>query len=924
MPRAHPTPNLPSLTGVFVGRDAELLALRRQLEDHRLSTLVGPAGVGKTRLSLAAARAFAEAPESAVSFCDLSEAHTREELCEAVVHSLDIKGARASGRALVERVGQQLAQRGPLLLVLDNFEQLVDDAAEILAEWLRAAPQARLLVTSRVRLQLDGECVYVVEPLSSAEAEALFLDRVRLVRPGYSVSAGDADVLAEVLRGLDNLPLAIELAAPRMRVMGIRELRDHLSRSLTLLSSGRRDAPARQSSLEAALSWSWRQLRDIERSALIQCTRFRGGFDLEAADAVIDLGAFDDEVSTLDVIQALVDQSMVSVRDLPAPLGGRRLSLLRTIDDFVRAQAAASAGEAKPAGEDERQAGVRHARYFAELGEREGDRWRTDRDPMALARLRIERDNLLSAAKNPDLEATLALRAALCLHPVVATWGPFQPQLDLLEARFAAATSAGLDTRTEALALVARGRLEMACLGVLAAEETWKRAIEVAQRAEDPELEGRARHGLAAVLQTRGRLDEALVGYEEALVCLRLAANRRALCFALLDRAILLGELGSTRAALDSVDEAAAVAGSADDLTGAVFALRGSLHLDTGELDAARSSLRAALEVTRGGDYRLVEGQVLGELAQLALFEGAADEVTRAFEEALAVLEGVGDRRMSNVCWGYRAVAEHLHFDLSEACAAYGEQQRIAKELGCGRFGCFLGAWSAMAQADRGRLDLCGEDISRAAASIEEQADPFIAAALDLARAQLQLARAREAFAGGHVARATTLLRGARAAARVRPSTKGESRELRLTRLLFDRALLRSAEELGTPELARESRVQLTVDSAGRWFRIGDGAVCDTGRQRAVRALLVALARAYVESPGVPVSLVDLVATVWAGDRMRPSSAKNRLHVTLSKLRKTGLREHILTEETGYLIDPAIDLFLDEEEVAEPGAARRP
>ncbi|RLB53264.1 MAG: hypothetical protein DRJ42_12420 [Deltaproteobacteria bacterium] len=700
-----------------------------------------------------------------------------------------------------------------------------------------------------------------------------------------------------------------------MHVMGLREVRDRLSERLELLSAGPRDVPGRQRSLEAALSWSWRQLTAAERGALSQCTCFRGGFDVAAATAVIDLTCFEGAPAVLDVVQSLVEQSLITVRDSPGPRAGRRLGLLRSIDDFVLARLADSSSD------DIRcDAGVtaRHGRHFVGIAEGWMGEWERREDHRALARLRLERENLLAAAQGalgePDTDPTMALRAALVLQPVVSAWGPIRPQLDLVEQclRAAAAAAPGdapVDARLEARALLVRGRLRMTFSGVSAAEVDWQRALDLAAEAGDSELEGRARHGVATAAHVQGELPEAREHYERSLELLRPEGNRRALGRLLLDLGMLHEEMGDLDKALDCVEEARGAAGEArDDLAGAVLASRGNVHLEMGHLDLAQESLLDALAICRAEGFRLLEGQVLGDLAVTTLLRGEAEESCAQLGAALAILEEVDDRRLVCVFSGYLAVAHHAAGNLEVAAERYDWAHRGAVELGFRRYEGIFAALGAMAYADQGRPD---EAVRRLGISVEskgERDDPVIDGVVELARGQLALGEARAGARSGLSSEAETRFRAARAHAG--PRAGARSRDLALAQMLFVQASETTAAVIGTPELAEESRVRLTVDGEGRWFRIGAEAVTDLGRRSAVRRLLVALARHHAASPGVPFSSEDLTAAVWPGEKMSPKSAKNRLHVALSNLRKAGLGSLLVTGEGGYLFDPSVDVCI--------------
>jgi len=895
------------------GRDADLVELRRRLDDgDRLVTIIGPAGVGKTSLSRELARQEpGRTPGRRAWFCDLSESAGEAEICAALIHALDIKGAPEGAPALVARVGRHLRSLGDALVVLDNFEQVVAFGPTTVAAWLRASPETRFVVTSRVMLRIDGERAHGLAPLDPVAAAELWQERVNMVMPGYRVEAEDPALLHEVLEGLDRLPLAIELAAARMRVMGLSDVRERLSERLQLLSGGPRDAPARQASLEAALLWSWRQLAPWERSALSQLTVFRGGFDLAAATRTLSLEAFEEAPPELDVMHALVDKSLLVVRSVEFGPGERRFSFLRTVRDFVVSRADYDAGDAR----------TRHAYYFVELGERWVGHWEARTDDRALPILQQERENLRGASSGAAFDPVLALRAALASQPVAGAWGPIGPQLELVGACLKRAAAAGpIPAQLEARALLIRGRLQMTTRGVNAAEADWTRALELATRAEDLTLQGRAEHGVATAAHVRGEIAEALSGYERALHILRKQPHRRALGRALLDSCMLYEITGQPSLALERLDEARAAAGAVDDdLAAAVLASHGSVHLELGDYAMARDGFEQALAISRERGYRLLEGHAIGDLGVTDLLDGEVTSSLSQLETALALLEEVGDQRMACIFSGYLAVARHMDGQSEAASLGCDAARREARQLGFRHFEAYFSALSVMIRADRDRIGSAERRLAEGTNEIDADKDPINAAVAKLARAQLELARAREASQQGQPALAIHRVRAAQSTAssggrtRSGPTPKRTTRDTRIARRLFERSLERTAAQIGAAGLADEPRFQITVDVDGKWFRLGDADQVDTGRRSAVRRLLGALCRGHLDRPGVPLPKSALIEAVWGGEKMRPESAKNRLHVTLSQLRKAGWRAHILTLEDGYLLDPRIDLTVVQE-----------
>jgi predicted ATPase/DNA-binding CsgD family transcriptional regulator len=374
----------------LVGREPEVAALRARLldEGQRLLTLTGPGGVGKTRLAIAVAAAAADHFLDGTRFVALAAVNDPALVLPAVAQAL---GVRETGEAtLFDRLTAAFREQR-VLLVLDNLEQVVR-AAPVVAELLDACPGLAVLATSRVRLHLPGEIEYAVPPLalpgdgrdstfeSAAESPAvrLFVERGRAVRPDFGLTEANAAALVGICRRLDGLPLALELAAARVKVLPLPVLLARLERALPLLTEGARDLPARQRTMRDAVAWSYDLLTTEEQSLIRRLAVFAGGFTVEAAeyvdgqtdrrtdeqkDDVSSLsvgpeGTPSVRLSVLDRVGALVDKSLV--RRLPEK-GVQRFEMLETIREFAADELARS-GEREPR--------ERHAAYFLALAER--------------------------------------------------------------------------------------------------------------------------------------------------------------------------------------------------------------------------------------------------------------------------------------------------------------------------------------------------------------------------------------------------------------------------------------------------------------------------------------------------------------------------------------------------------------------------
>ncbi len=308
IPRREVRRVLSAETDAFVGREEELQALSRLIEEGgRVVSLLGPGGTGKTRLARHFSWTWLGEFPGGVYFCELAEARDQDGLVAAVARGLDVP----LGNDPLSQLGHAIAARGVCLVILDNVEQIVAYAAASVTRWGQLAPQAVFLATSRERLSVPGEQVLSVDPMGRDEAVGLFEIRARAHQPTFAVTAQNrADVLA-IVETLDGLPLAIELAAARIRILSPPQLRERLKDRFKVLSASSRGGTARQGTLRATIDWSWDLLAPHEKGALAQLSAFEGDFTLAAAEAVLDLKPWEDAPFAMDVVQALVDKSLL-------------------------------------------------------------------------------------------------------------------------------------------------------------------------------------------------------------------------------------------------------------------------------------------------------------------------------------------------------------------------------------------------------------------------------------------------------------------------------------------------------------------------------------------------------------------------------------------------------------------------------------
>ncbi|GAT09948.1 AfsR/SARP family transcriptional regulator [Mycolicibacterium novocastrense] len=401
-----PAAALPRRMTTFVGRQAEVEGIREALSGGPLVTLTGVGGVGKTRLALEVAAHIGESFGDGVVLCELAPVNAGSAIGHAVAAALHLQ--QRQGLDIDATVIEYLSTR-ELLLIVDNCEHLLDAAAALIERIVTRCRRVTVLATSREALGVDGERLVVVPPLGAEDAAVLFADRARAGRPDFDPDAEPVGAIAEICRQLDGLPLAIELAAARIRVMNSLDLARRLD-SLRLLRGGVRGSLPRQQSLAATIDWSYRLLAPPEQRLFVRLSVFAGGFELDAAHGVCgEDGATEED--TLDLLTGLVDKSMVEVRSGSIRT---RYVVLETLRAYGR--------NCLRDKDIENEVAARHARYFTELAERAAVGMHGPQEGAWVERMLPDYDNLRVAFEcamsggNVDLALRLVTSLSELVH----------------------------------------------------------------------------------------------------------------------------------------------------------------------------------------------------------------------------------------------------------------------------------------------------------------------------------------------------------------------------------------------------------------------------------------------------------------------------------------------------------------------------
>lgn len=582
---------LPAQLTSLVGRDHDIDAVTGLLAtpEVRLVTLTGPGGIGKSRLGLAVAERVAGQYPDGTFFVDLAPVSSPDDVLVAVA---DAAGIATEGAAL-DAVADALSHRR-VLLVMDNFEHVVDAATSV-AALLAYAPGVNVLATSRVVLRVNGEHEYPVEPLAVPEtwhcsldelagspAVTLFVERASAIRPGFTVTDDNAPAVAAITRLLDGVPLAIEIAAARLRVYSPTALAERLALSFDVMGEGAADLPDRQRTLRATIDWSHSLLTDEEQRVFRRLGVFRGGWTLEAAEAV----AGDDEITDVtSVVASLIDKSLVRRQPTDEP----RFRMLVTIGDYSRASLEAS-GEC-----DEIQ--DRHVAWFCDLARMSAEPLIGPLQATTIARLSADWANIEAAAERLVDEGDCDALVSLLIGVWVFLW---------------------LDDHLAK----ARGWLEVAC-------ETGPTL--------EPTQMGRLQWLRGAIDYVRGAYDQAHTHSREALALLRTADDPHTLAWAEYIDVLILPALGvpadEIRTRLQSTIDGFVAVG---DLWGEGYGLLtlGILAAADGDIEAATGYHRRTLELARRFRNDNLSAQAHTQLGITAWVGGDPSEAARHLREA--------------------------------------------------------------------------------------------------------------------------------------------------------------------------------------------------------------------------------------------------------------------------------------------------
>ena len=675
----------------FVGREKELAEVKRLLGETRLLTLTGSGGCGKTRLALAAAGELSEGYEEGVWLVELAPLADSSLVPQVVASTLGL--SEQPGRSLTETLSDYLASK-KVLLVLDNCEHLIEACAELAEALLRSCPELRVLATSREALGITGEVAWPVpslslpdlrrmpdiESLPRFESARLFVERAMTVKPTFALTEQNATAVAQVCYRVDGIPLAIELAAAKTKVLSVEQIADRLNDCFRVLFAGGRTTIPRHKTLHATMDWSHELLPEEERVLLRRLSVFSGGFTLEAAESICASEELP-RVEVLEVLSHLVDKSLVVAREVG---GEARYRLLEMVRQYGREKLSES-GEEGPLRE-------RHAGYYLMLAEKaERERSGTDQGRW-LTRLEAEHDNVRSALSwslGEVGDAGLGVRLTAALWSFWSTRGYVNEGRKWLESAISRShpTVTAPPTLARAKALNGAGVLAMVQDEVGAAKSHIEEGLSLYRELGDKEGIASSLVSLGSVAWLGQRDDIPVVDLVEEAKVLRpeLEDRRTVAQLLLLEGGVALAR-GDRERMVTLNEEGLALFREVGDAYGIVMCLMntGLITLSWGDYERATTSLRESLSLARELDHKLFIQYCIIGLACVAAAQGWPVRAARLWGAAEGMSETYGTHftRAGHSLIDYEGRLDAARTQLEEAAwtAAWAEGRAMNSE----------------------------------------------------------------------------------------------------------------------------------------------------------------------------------------------------------------------------------------------------
>jgi predicted ATPase/class 3 adenylate cyclase len=674
--------NLPIQLTSFVGREKELTEIRQTIGEHRLVTLTGPGGSGKTRLSVQVGTELIESFHDGVFFVALAPITDPGLVASTIAQSLGV--GETAGKSIVDNLKDYL-QNKSLLLLLDNFEQVIS-AAPLVSELLTACKDLKVLVTSREGLRVRGEHEYFVPPLALPDLSelpaletltqfasvALFTQRAQAVKQDFRITTETAQTVAEICYRLEGLPLAIELAAARIKLLPPKAMLARLEKRLDFLTSSARDLPTRQRTLRDAIAWSYDLLNADEQKLFRQVSIFVGGCTFEAIEAVTEARSS----LTLELLGSLLDKSLL--REVEDRIGEPRFVMLELLREFGLEQLQAD-------GEKEATC-LRHAKFFLALAEEAETKLESSEQVDWINRMEEEHDNLRAAlewSKSANGAGDICLRLAGTLGLFWESRGYFSEGRERLSAILSTGIAQGKTT--------ARARLLARAAELAYRQSDYPATLALAEESLTICREVGDKQGAAAALiklgntATEGGDYVTASGYlAEALMIWRELKDKHGTARALISLGWAALRPGDYQLANERLEEALTISRELEDTRSIGFELSGlgEVALREGDYARARQLLEESLELRRQLGNKWGVGVSLGTLGWVAIHEGDWKRAVARLGESLEVRQEIGDKGGSAWCLERLAEVASAQQQTAKAVRIFGAAAALRESIG--------------------------------------------------------------------------------------------------------------------------------------------------------------------------------------------------------------------------------------------------